>query len=105
MTDSAERPAQPRAGAGLADIERALQGILQAVRDGQDDSIDQLVNQVGELVESFEAAEADAQPQVVRRVRSLFKQTALALATAGQQARARLRRVATGKKSLRAYRS
>ncbi len=105
MADSAEKPAQPQGGAALADIERALQQILQAVRDGQDDGIDQLVGQVGTLVESLDAAEADAQPQAVQRVRSLWKQTALALATARQQANAELHRVTTGRRTIRAYRS
>jgi len=105
MADSAEKPAQSQGAAGIADIEHALRQILQAVRDGQDDSIDQFVDEVGELVKSLEAAEADAQPQAVRRVRSLFKQTALALATTGQQARGELRRLAAARTSLRAYRS
>lgn len=105
MADNAEQPAQPRGGAGIADIERALQQILQAIRDGQNDGVDQLVDQVGTLVESLDPAEADAQPQAVRRVRSLWNQATLALATTGQQARDELRRLAAGRTSLRAYRS
>lgn len=104
MADSADQPAQPQGGAGIADIERTLQQILQAVRDGQNDGIDQLMDQVGTLVESLDAAEAEDQPQAVQRVQSLWKETALALATTGQQARSELRRLTAGRRSLRAYR-
>ena len=60
---------------------------------------------MGTLFKSLNAAEAHADPQAVLRVRALFKQAAIAMATASQQARSELKRLSAGRRSLRAYRS
>lgn len=105
MADFAERRTQSPAPTGIAGIERALQDIIQAIGNGRDDGIEKLMDQMGTLVESLDAAEAHADPQAVLRVRALFNQATLALATASQQARGELKHLSVGKRSLRAYRS
>ena len=96
-------PAQQTA---LAGIEEALRQILQAVRDGQDDRVGPLVDRLGAAMESFGQAgmPGEAAPQDLNRVRDLWKQTSLALASAGQQASAELQRIAAGRKTRLAYR-
>ena len=92
--------------AGVADVENTLRQILQAVSDGQDNRIGPLVEQLGTLIQSLSPADkaGAATPQDLQRVRDLWKQTALALASASQQARAELQRIAAGRSTLRAYR-
>jgi hypothetical protein len=105
MADSAEQPAQSPGSTGIAGIEQALQHILQAVSNGRDDDIEKLMDQMGDLVESLDAAEAHADAQAVLRIRTLFNQATLAMATASQQARGEHKHLSVGKRSLRAYRS
>ena len=88
----------------LANIERALEDILQAIGNGHGEGIDKTMNQVGKLVKSLNAAEAHADPQAVSRVQELFKKTALSMATATRKNRDELRHLSAGKRSLRAYR-
>jgi hypothetical protein len=113
--DPAAAPAPAPAGAssadiagigGIADMEEALRQILQAVSDGHDDRIGPLVEQLGNLIHSVGPADkaGAARPQDLRRVRDLWRQTTLALASASQQASAELQRIAAGRSALRAYR-
>jgi len=115
MISPAESAAPQPAGASIANIdaaadisgiELALRQILQAVSDGQDNRIGPLVEQLGALIQSLDpAAQAGAAtPQDLQHVMDLWKQTSLALASASQQARAELQRIATGRSTLRAYR-
>jgi hypothetical protein len=94
------------AAAAIAHIEKTLRQILRAVSDGQDNRIGPLVEQLGTLFESLDpAAQAGAAtPQDLQRVRDLWKQTSLAIASASQQASAELQRIAAGRSMLRAYR-
>ncbi len=104
MGDNAKQPTQSPGDTGLANIELALQHILQAIGDGQSDGIEKLTDQMDTLVKSLDAAEAHADPQAVMRIQALFKQATLAMATASQQARGELKRISAGRRSLRAYR-
>jgi hypothetical protein len=127
MSSPAESVASQPAGAGIASIaeiagiagiELVLRQIIQAVSEGHDNRIGPLVDQLGALFESLtpaggtaaagadaaDAANGAATPQDLQRVRALWKQTSLALASASQQASAELQRIAAGRSTLRAYR-
>jgi hypothetical protein len=98
-------PPPPPDGTGIADIERTLRQILQAVGDGQDNRVGPLVEQLGKIIQSVDPANATGHEQAIGQVRTLWKQTALALASARHQAGAELHRIAAGRSSLRAYRT
>jgi len=105
MADSTDQPAQSPGATGIADIEQALQHIIQVIGNGRNHDIEKLIDQMGTLVESLGAAEAHADCQAVLRIQALFNQATLALAAASQQARGELKHLSVGKRSLRAYRS
>ena len=105
MADFTDQPAQSPGTTSIAGIEQALQHIIQAIGNGRDDDIEKLIDQMGTLMESLDAAKAHADPQAVLRIQTLFNQATLALATASQQARGELKHLSVGKRSLRAYRS
>ena len=112
MTSPAESAAPERAVAdiagiaGVADVENTLRQILHAVSTGQDNRIGPLVEQLGTLIESLDPADkaCAATPQDLQRVRNLWKETSLAIASASHEASTELQRIAAGRKTLRAYR-
>jgi hypothetical protein len=90
----------------LCDIESRLRQIIEAVQTGQDDQLDELLDELDALVMSMESAgAAEADPEELARIRNLWKQAALALAAAGQDAKGQLVRVVAGQKTLKAYKA
>jgi len=96
-------PCQEGTMAGLSDIENRLREILDAVRAGRNERLDPLLDELEALVAAFEAAAGSAAREDIERIRALWEEAALTLATAGQAARGELRHVATGRKTLKAY--
>lgn len=98
--------------AGIAGIELVLRQIIQAVNQGRDDRAGPLVDRLGALFESLtpadrtaaDGADGAATLQDLHRISNLWKQTALAIASASQQASAELQHIAVGRSTLRAYR-
>ena len=90
---------------GLEGIEARLRQILDTVKVGQDDRLDPLLDELEELVASLDfSAARGSDPERLARIRVLWKEAALTLATAGQGARSELRRISTGRKTIAAYR-
>ena len=104
-TSPPESAAQEPAGTGIAGIELALRQIIQAVSNGRDDRVGPLVDQLGSLFESLTPADKAEPEEAVVRIQALWKQATLAIASASHEASAELQRIATGRKTLRAYRS
>ncbi|MCX7429330.1 MAG: hypothetical protein NTW96_27365, partial [Planctomycetia bacterium] len=96
----------------IAGIELVLRQIIQAVSEGRDDRVGPFVDRLGALFESLtpadrtaaNGADGAATLQDLQRVSNLWKQTALAIASASQQASAELQHIAVGRSTLRAYR-
>jgi len=98
-------PAAPApAGTVMAGIELVLRQVIQAVSEGHGDRVAPLVDQLDTLLESLTPADKADSEDAVMRTQALWKQATLAIASASQQAAAELNRVATGRKTLRAYR-
>ena len=88
----------------LCEIESKLRGIINAAQAGRDDKLDVLLDELDELIGAADSSPvANASAQDLARVRGLWKQAALTLASAKVAAGDELRRSAAGRKTLRAY--
>jgi len=89
---------------GITGIENKLRRLLDAVRAGRDDRLEAHLAELGDAIAALESAAAsDVAPEDLARIRDLWKQAALALASATQNARGELQRVTAGRKTLKAY--
>lgn len=90
----------------LEQIESRLREILDSVKVGRSERLDPLLDELGELVADFDPAVAkQTSPEHLERVRLLWKEAALTLATTGAGARSELLHLSTGRKTLKAYKA